>query len=364
MTKHRRLPTADSRPSTAGYRLSTILVTGGCGFLGTNLVKYLSGKGYKVRILDNLSAPSRKSFCQESAVNSPLSPQTVDSGLSTVDLVVGDIRDDRTVKKATEGVDAVVHLAAHTSVVESLEKPREAWDINVNGTLNLLETCRLNRADRFVFASSNAVVGEQEPPIDERKIPRPLSPYGASKLAGEALCSTYYHSFGLRTISLRFSNLYGPHSEHKPSVIAKYMDWARKGEPLVIYGDGNQTRDFVHVDDVCQAIHLALTADSRPATADTQATQRTQQTQQTLSTPETPLWGEVFQIASGVETSINQLVELIQSMVDGQLSVVRKPKRKGEIERNYSDIAKARRLLGFEPKIELREGLRQLWQAR
>jgi UDP-glucose 4-epimerase len=244
---------------TNDRRLPTILITGGCGFLGTNLVNYLSGKGYKVRILDNLSAPSRKSFCQESAVNSLLSPQTVDSGLSTIDLVVGDIRDYEAVKKAAEGVGAVVHLAAHTSVVESLEKPREAWDINVNGTLNLLEACRLNKVDRFIFASSNAVVGEQEPPIDETKIPRPLSPYGASKLAGEALCSTYYHSFGLKTISLRFSNLYGPHSEHKPSVIARYIDWARKGEPLIIYGDGNQTRDFVHVDDVCQAIHLSLT---------------------------------------------------------------------------------------------------------
>ena len=357
---------------TNDRRLPTILITGGCGFLGTNLVNYLSGKGYKVRILDNLSAPSRKSFCQESAVNSLLSPQTVDSGLSTIDLVVGDIRDYEAVKKAAEGVGAVVHLAAHTSVVESLEKPREAWDINVNGTLNLLEACRLNKVDRFIFASSNAVVGEQEPPIDETKIPRPLSPYGASKLAGEALCSTYYHSFGLKTISLRFSNLYGPHSEHKPSVIARYIDCARKGEPLVIYGDGNQTRDFVHVDDVCQAIHLSLTANSRPATADPQPTQQTPtslhqspsiSTSLPLSQP-TPPWGEVFQIASGVETSINQLVELIQSMVDGQLSVVRKPRRKGEIERNYSNIAKARRLLGFQPGIEFREGLRQLWQAR
>ena len=359
MTEGYRPPTADSRPST-------ILITGGCGFLGTNLVKYLSGKGYRVRILDNLSTPSREFASQQSSVSGPPSPRTVDTGLSTVDLVVGDVRDDEAAKKGTEGVDAVVHLAAHTSVVESLEKPREAWDINVNGTLNLLEACRLNKVDRFIFASSNAVVGEQEPPIDETKIPRPLSPYGASKLAGEALCSTYYHSFGLKTVSLRFSNLYGPYSEHKPSVIARYIDWARKGEPLIIYGDGNQTRDFVHVGDICQAIHLALTADSRPATSDTQPTQqtpRTPGTQSTQETQQTQVWGEVFQIASGVETSINQLTELIKAMADSKLSIVHKPKRKGEIERNYSDITKARKLLGFEPRITLREGLGELWQV-
>ena len=344
--------TLDSGLSTVDFPLSTILVTGGCGFIGTNLVKYLSNKGYRVRILDNLSTPSRKFLNQESPVTSPLPSQAVDSKLSSTDLVVGDIRDYQAVKKVTEGVGAVVHLAAHTSVVGSVEKPREAWDINVNGTLNLLEACRCNRVDRFIFASSNAVVGGQDLPINETKIPRPLSPYGASKLAGEALCSTYYHSFGLKTVSLRFSNCYGPYTEHKPSVIANFMEWARKGEPLVIYGDGGQTRDFVHVDDICQAIHLSLII--------AQPTKLSQQTQQTLSTQETPLWGEVFQIASGVETSINQLTELIKAMTDFQLPIVHKPKRKGEIERNYSDIAKAKTALAFEPKVGLREGLSRL----
>ena len=342
--------TQNSGLSTVDYPLSTILVTGGCGFIGTNLVKYLANKGYRVRILDNLSTPSKKLVNQESPVTSSSLPsRAIDPELSGTDLVVGDIRDRQVVDRAIEGVDGIVHLAAHTSVVESLQKPGEAWDTNVNGTFNLLEACRCNGMNRFIFASSNAVVGEQDPPIDETKIPRPLSPYGASKLAGEALCSTYYHSFGLKTVSLRFSNCYGPHAEHKPSVIAKFIDWARKGEPLVIYGDGNQTRDFVHVEDICQAIHLSLII--------AQPLKLSQQTQQT------PFWGEVFQIASGIETSINQLVELIKAMTGFQLSIVHKPKRKGEIERNYSDITKARRLLGFEPKIKLKEGLRELWQV-
>ena len=339
---------------TRGLEPKTILITGGCGFIGTNLVKYLSNKGYRVRILDNLSTPSRKFVNQESPVTSPRPSQAVDSELSSTDLVVGDIRDCQAVKRGIEGVDAVVHLAAHTSVVESLKIPKEDWDINVNGTLKLLEACRCNGVDRFIFASSNAVVGEQDPPIDETKFPRPLSPYGASKLAGEALCSTYYHSFGLKTISLRFSNCYGPFSDHKSGVISRFMKGARKGEPLVIYGDGDQTRDFVHVDDICQAIHLSLIIAQPPKLS--------QQTQPTLSTQETPLWGEVFQIASGVETSISQLAELMKAMTDFQLSIIYKPKRKGEIERNYSDITKAKMLLGFEPKIKLREGLEDLWR--
>jgi UDP-glucose 4-epimerase len=346
--------TQDSGLSTVDFPLSTILVTGGCGFIGTNLVKYLSNKGYRVRILDNLSTPSPIWTPDLRSTSYTLRTQSTE-------LVVGDIRDPKVIKKAVEGIDAVVHLAAHTSVVESVEKPKEDWDINVNGTLNLLEACRCNGVDRFIFASSNAVAGEQDPPIDETKFPRPLSPYGASKLAGEALCSTYYHSFGLKTVSLRFSNCYGPYAEHKPSVITKFMDWARNGEPLVIYGDGNQTRDFVHVDDICQAIHLSLIIAQPPELSQpTQPTQGTQQTPSTQGTQETPLWGEVFQIASGIETSINQLVEIIKAMTDFQVSVIHKPKRKGEIERNYSDIAKARTAFNFEPKVRLRDGLRRL----
>ena len=318
---------------TLSPTLKTVLVTGGCGFIGTNLVKYLSERRYKVRILDNLSTPS------------PI--WTPDPGSSSrltltqsTELLVGDIRDPKVIKKALEGMDAVVHLAACASVVESLKNPKENWDVNVNGTLNLLEACRHKGVGKFIFASSNAVLGEQPPPVDESKIPHPLSPYGASKLAGEALCSVYYHSFGLSTISLRFANCYGPHAEHNPSVITRFIDWAREGEPLIVYGDGNQTRDFIHADDICQAIHLALI----PSDSESNAQDRL-----------------LFQIASGVETSINELVDLISKMAaDHQISVIYEPRRKGEIERNYSDITKARKLLGFAPKITLKAGLEAL----
>ncbi|MFH1003768.1 MAG: NAD-dependent epimerase/dehydratase family protein [Chloroflexota bacterium] len=294
-----------------------MLVTGGCGFIGANLCPYLGERGYQVRVLDNLSVGKREN----------LDP--------AAELLVGDVRDGETVARAVRGVDAVVHLAAHTSVVESLEKPLEDWDVNVNGTLNLLEACRREGVDRFVLASSNAVVGEQPPPISESLTPRPLSPYGAAKLAGEALGSSYHHSFGLKTVSLRFANVYGPRAGHKSSVIAIFIRRAKAGQPLTVYGDGQQTRDFVHADDICQAIHLALTA----AGAD---------------------FGGVFQIGTGVETSINRLTGLLRELTGQQLQIDYRPARPGEIRRNYSDISKARAILGFAPAVSLEEGLRRL----
>lgn len=318
------------------FGLKTILITGGCGFIGTNLVKYLVGKGYEIWILDNLSVGKGENLKKL---------QSQDYRLSTAGLIIGDIRDRDVVSQAVKGMDAVVHLAAHTSVVESLENPKEDWDINVNGTLNLLEACHQSGVDKFIFASSNAVVGEQTPPVDELKIPKPFSPYGASKLAGEALCSCYYHSFDLKTISLRFANCYGPYSAHKTSVIARFMRWAREEKPFIIYGDGDQTRDFIHVDDVCQSIYLSLMAlDYRLATSDS--------------------CGEVFQIASGVETSINKLAEMMKELTESNLQIIHEPEREGEIKRNYCSINKARAMLSFEPKIKLREGLAELWTGR
>jgi len=336
--------------SAQNSQVETILITGGCGFIGTNLVKYLSERGFKVRILDNLSTGKEENLRKL---------QSQDSRFSTVDLIIGDIRNRGEVSQAVKGVDAVVHLAAHTSVVASLENPKQDWDVNVNGTLNLLEACRQNGVAKFIFASSNAAVGEQTPPIDEMKITKPLSPYGAYKLAGEALCSSYYHSFGLKTVSLRFANCYGPYSDHKTSVVSRFIKWAKEEKPLMIYGDGNQTRDFVHVDDVCQAIYLALTA--------AQQTKMALGSQSVADEPQLStidLYGGVFQIGIGIETSINELAELIKEMSGNKIQITHESERKGEIKRNYSDISKARRVLGFEPGIKLREGLDDLWRRQ
>lgn len=310
----------------------TILITGGCGFIGTNLTKYLADSGYQLRILDNLSVGNEANLREL---------QSQDSRLLNIKLIIGDIRDRDVVSQAVKGTDAVVHLAARSGVKDSLENPVETYDINVIGTLNLLEACRQNGAAKFIFASSNAVVGEQSPPIDELKIPQPLSPYGAAKLAGEALCSAYYHSFGLKAISLRFANCYGPYSDHKTSVIATFMKWAKEQNPLIIYGNGNQTRDFIHVNDVCRAIHLSLTAsDSLFQTGDSR----------------------LFQIGSGLETSINELAEMLKGVTGGNLPTIRKPERQGEIRRIYLDITKAAAILGFKPEVRLRKGLNDLWR--
>ena len=310
-----------------GNRLETVLITGGCGFIGVNLVKYLAERGYKVKILDNLSIGREENLLKLRNQGYRFLPG---------DLIIGDIRNREVVGQAVEGMAAVVHLAAHTNVTDSLENPEVNWDINTKGTFNVMEACRKNGVEKFIFASSNAAVGEQTPPIDELKVPKPLSPYGASKLAGEALCNCYYHSFGLKTVSLRFANCYGTYSNHKTSVVSRFVRWASEEKPIIIYGSGNQTRDFIHVDDVCRAIHLSIVAEDLAS-------------------------GEIFQVATGTETTISKLAEMVGKVTEKNLKVIYKPARKAEITRNYSDISKAREILCFQQSIDLEEGLSRLW---
>ncbi|MEE9613239.1 MAG: SDR family NAD(P)-dependent oxidoreductase [Desulfatiglandales bacterium] len=303
-----------------------VLITGGCGFIGANLSRYLLEKGHVVKVFDNLSTGSEENLRKATA------------GFEVHEVIKGDIRDKGEVEKAARNVGAVVHLAGHTNVVDSLESPEEDFQINAMGTLNVLEACRKNGVKNFVYASSNAVVGEQSPPINEEKIPAPISPYGASKLTGESLCSAYHHSFGVSTVSLRFSNAYGQYSSHKTSVVAKFIRRVKDGKSLIIYGDGNQTRDFIYAEDICEAIYLSMNGDCG---------------------------GEVFQVATGVETRVNDLARMVSDLAVS--SGLERPEihhenpREGEIVKNFSDIGKIRRLLGFEPQITLREGLKKTW---
>jgi UDP-glucose 4-epimerase len=188
---------------------------------------------------------------------------------------------------------------------------------------------------RFVFASSNAPLGRQSPPATEDKAPLPISPYGASKLAGEGYCLAYHGSWGLGTIVLRFANLYGPYSGHKGSVIATFFKDALTQGRIIINGDGQQTRDFIYVGDLCHAVSLAL---------------------------ESQLSGEVFQIATGRETSIAELAALVQQVIGQDIGVEFDSWRQGDIRNNFSGIGKARELLGWQPKIDLLEGLQQTYQ--
>lgn len=292
------------------------LVTGGCGFIGTNLGRALAERAWDLVAFDDLSAGDEGAALR--------------AGYREV--IRGDVRDEAALRAAAAGADYVVHLAAHTSVIESIDDPRNDIEINVLGTLNALLAARDCGARSFVFASSNAPLGEAEAPSHEGRVPRPISPYGASKLAGEALCSAFSGAYGLPTTALRFSNAYGPHSAHKGSVVAKFLKSALAGGRLVIYGDGAQTRDFVFVDDLSAGIVLAL---------------------------EARLNGELFHLGSGVETTIEQLARQIGALFpDRSIEIRYEPARAGEIRRNYSDVGKARRMLGFEPRTSLADGLR------
>lgn len=321
---------------------SRIFITGGCGFIGANLVKYFLDKGNcEVTVYDNLSTGSKENL--DRAVSD--SKQK-----SSVRFIEGDILDKERVEKETKGHTAIIHLAAHTNVVDSLKNPAHDFNINAVGTFNVLEAARENNIKNFIYASSNAVVGDQEPPINEEKIPVPISPYGASKLAGEALCSAYYHSYGIKAISLRFANCYGSYSDHKTSVVAKFMRRAKQGKPLIIYGDGNQTRDFIHAQDICQSIDLALNFDVQLTDF------RRRASDFELS----------FQVGTGKETEIISLASIIRSLsVELGLKapkIVFEEQPKGEIKKNYADTDKARKFLEFKAHIELSAGLKHMWK--
>jgi len=293
----------------------TVLVTGGCGFIGANLVRsLLADDGWSVRVVDDLRTGRTEHL----------------EGLEA-DVRVGDAGDPDVLEPALDGADAVVHLASQTGVQPSVENPEADFEGNTRTTFRVLDACRRAGVPRVVFASSGAAVGEVTPPIHEEVVPRPVSPYGASKLAGEAYCRAFAASFGMDTVALRFSNVYGPFSLHKKNAVPNFIKRSLSGEPLVIYGDGAQTRDFVFVEDLCDAIRRALTTPG--------------------------VGGEVFQVATGVETSVVELAEAVQEVTGATGGVQFEPKRAGEVYKSSVDISKIRRVLGFEPRVSLREGL-------
>ncbi len=301
-----------------------ILITGGCGFVGTNLTKYLLEKtSWEIKILDNLSSGTSKNSEHLKSFSS-----------ERVSFLKGDIRKKSDVKKAIRNCNFVVNLAAQVGVIPSKENPRNDAEINILGLLNLLEESK--GKEKFIQASSNACLGEQEMPLNENKVPSPLAPYGASKLAGEGYCSAFSSSFGLKTVALRFSNVYGIFSDHKTSVVPTFIQNILNSKPVLIYGKGEQTRDLIYTKDVCKAIYLALTK-------------------------ELPNDFEIFQIGTGKETSIKELFEIIKSELEKEGYKTKPPaykkSRKGEIKRNYSDIGKAKTILDFSPEVNLKEGV-------
>jgi UDP-glucose 4-epimerase len=305
--------------------MKKILVTGGAGFIGSNLVSHLIEKGHSVIVLDNLSSGKLENL---SAVrNSP-----------NFHFIQGDIQDKAALHEAFRGVDAVAHLAALIDVSASVIDPSKTHEVNVTGTLNLLQAAeKENTVNRFVFASSTAVYGDAEVlPIKENTALRPISPYAASKVAGEAYCNAFTKCHGLSTVILRFFNVYGPRNEKSPysGVITKFLRQAVNGEVLTIYGDGKQTRDFIHINDIVDAIVLALEAKE--------------------------VDGEAFNICTGLPTSINKLVETLHGVTERDLQVKHAPARGGEIKFSQGDPSKAAEKLKFTAKVSLQEGLNLL----
>ncbi|HET7432463.1 MAG TPA: NAD-dependent epimerase/dehydratase family protein [Nocardioides sp.] len=290
-----------------------VLVTGGAGFVGVNLAPVLAGLGFATRCYDDFSTGRRADA----------------EGAAYDEVVEGDVLDLPALSDAARGCTHVVHLAAQAGVPASVEDPVTDCELNVRGTLHALLAARDAEVSGFVFASSSAPLGEITPPAHEGIVPRPLSPYGASKLAGEAYCSAFAGSYGLPTVALRFSNVYGPFSYHKGSVVAAFCKQALAGEPLVVYGDGSQTRDFVFVEDLCRGIAAAVTGGGD---------------------------GLVAHLASGTETTVLEVAQLVSDRL-GPVPVEHRPARAGDVTRSYSDISLARERFGYAPRVTLAEGL-------
>jgi UDP-glucose 4-epimerase len=293
-----------------------VLVTGGCGFVGANLVRFLKERtGWQLRVVDDLRKGKREHV-----------------GDDVADVVIGDVADPDVLEPALAGIEAVIHLASETGVVPSVEHPANDFEGNIVPTFRLLDACRERGIGRVVFASTGAAVGEVPPPIHEEVLPKPLSPYGAAKLAGEAYCHAYAASFGMETASLRFSNVYGPYSLHKRgNAVPQFIKRCLSAGDIVIYGDGTQTRDFIYVDDLCDCIQRATITDG--------------------------VAGEVFQVATGVETSIIELARLVQKVTGATNEIQFAPPRAGEVYKSWADISKAGTLLGFRPAVALDEGI-------
>jgi UDP-glucose 4-epimerase len=306
----------------------SILVTGGAGFIGSHVVDRLVSEGCAVRVLDDLSSGKIAN---------------IDSHLSSgaVEFVKGDIRDVTLVSQSLKGIDSVIHLAAQISVAYSIEHPDETYDVNLGGTLNLLRCSALEGVKKFVLASSCAVYGDAEVlPIKEDVRPNPISPYAESKLLGERYCLGFYERALLGTVALRFLNVYGPRQglNDYSGVITKFIDRVIQKKPLVIYGDGSQTRDFVNVKDIVEAIMRSTRNDEA--------------------------LGQVINVGTGKPTSINELAKTILELAGISTEIIYEKSRVGDIKDSYADISKAKKLLDYEPKVYLREGLRGLLEEK
>lgn len=296
-----------------------ILITGGLGFIGTNLIKkIINNDKYQISVLDNYSNTSN----------------TIDNSRE-FEIIRGDIQDADLVSSAVEGNDIVVHFAAHTRVIDSIDTPLKNFYINVVGTLNILEAMQKYHVPRIINASTGgAILGEVDPPVHEEIAPKPMAPYGASKLAAEAYCSAYAYSYGMSFMNLRFSNVYGMYSINKASAVAAFIKNIIRTGKVTVYGNGTQTRDYLYVEDLVDGIILAM--------------------QSTCN--------GTYQLGSGIPTSINTLLDILREVLPVPFECSYEEFRAGEIKHTHCDISKARNSFGYNPATSLRAGIKNTWE--
>jgi UDP-glucose 4-epimerase len=298
-----------------------VLVTGGGGFIGSNLARALVERGDHVRVLDNFSTGNRTNLAELAG---------------DIEIVEGELRSYERVHAATRGVEVVFHQGALPSVPRSVQDPLTTSAVNVEGTLNVLLAARDEGIRRVVFASSSSVYGNSgELPRIETQNPDPISPYGVSKLAAERYCVSFARVYPLETVALRYFNVFGPNQDptsQYAAVVPRFVTAIADGQPVSIYGDGEQRRDFTYVANVVDANVLAADADG--------------------------VSGKVLNIATGRATTVNDLAETIGTLLGRSVEHDDQPERTGDVRDSWADVTRARELLGWEPRVSLDEGLR------
>ncbi len=302
--------------------MAKYLITGGAGFIGSNLARYILDKGGEVVVLDNFATGKRENLAG-------IEGQYV--------LVEGDIRDRSAVDRAMDGCSAVFHQAALGSVPRSMEDPGTSHDVNVNGTVNILESARAAGVRRVVFAASSSAYGDQvESPKHEGMVPLPISPYAAGKVSCESYMRAYAKGFGMETVSLRYFNVFGPRQDPEgayAAVIPAFVSRLLRDQRPTVYGDGEQSRDFCYIENVCNANWLAAHA------------------------PAAECSGAVVNIACGERVSLNEILSLLRQLLDSDLQAEYQDVRPGDVKHSLADVSLAKKVIGYEPSIMFKEGL-------
>jgi len=304
--------------------MSKVLVTGGAGFIGSNLTEALLKQGHRVRVLDDFSTGKRENLLY-------------DETYPSLEMVEGDIRDLAVCQKAMKGIEHVFHQAALPSVQRSVEDPLGSNAVNAGGTLNILFAAREETVKRVIYASSSSIYGDTPtlPKLEEMPA-NPLSPYALQKYIGEQYCRLFYQLYGLETVSLRYFNIFGPKQDPASvysAVIPRFIDALLKGHPPLIFGDGEQSRDFTYIDNVVRANLLAMSAEH--------------------------LQGEAINIACGKRVSLNQLLNILKEIVGSKVSPTHEEARKGDVKHSLADINRGKRLLNYDPQVGIEMGLKK-----